>query len=231
MGADYRIHLEVETSVDRHGDASTHRTWIVTNLTDEPLDFTDYRFTVEITSRDVILEGFVSDAACEPNASTEKIGLGNTAIHCDFSMTVPPRGTQTLRLRYRQPRYMSRIHSASAWAVSEYFAKTQFAGPYKQEEPQILKFVLRVTDPRGEFLGLRSPLRSWILDASEHCPCEFKRNERVLTYTRGLATNDKLPDFHVLSLIDDRSILLLALGAVASALGSYGLQSFFEGIV
>ena len=228
---DFRIRVFVRAEVDGGGDALVVRRWEVSNLTQRSLDFSNFRFSVTVTSRDLAIKDLAASPHCECGYSTSRVGIGETRIDCDFDQILAPGGMFHLDLTYQHPRYLREIRRDRQWVLAEYFGRVPLDDlEYTQEEPQVLEFSLAVNDPRPQYLGVRSPFRRWHIDASEQCTFRQEGLRRLIVYTRGLYSEDRLPDLHVVSTVDDRSLFMTSAGVASSATAAVVIERLLSSL-
>lgn len=222
--ADLRTRIEICSDVDANGDASVRRVWHLTNLSEEPLDLTKFRFFVAITSQDIPVQSLTDNSGTQLSVSTEAVSPEKTRINCDFDVVLQPKQSYDLILHYNHPRYLTRFIKSEAWLFAEYF---QRQGPLTEvnlteEEPQTVSYTITLTDPRPGLLGIRNPIRSWTTEVTQQCREQRFRDKRTITYECGLRPLDRSADLHILSLVSYRSLIAAAFVFAATTILSAG---------
>jgi hypothetical protein len=225
--SDLRIATEVSAEADRFGDAIVRRRWIFSNLSKRTLDLRDFRMFVDVTSRDVSILSSVDASGNELPSRTNGTEGMKTRLECDFDMELAERQTSHVEMKYRHPRYLVEMRNRRAWSLTEYFERL---GPledvdFTQEDPQKIRFELRIADPRRRVLELlRNPLQKWSVDCNEQCAIADDGQFRILTFEYGLSATDSTPNFHILSSIQDRPVWAAGVTATGSIAGTAGIQ-------
>lgn len=230
---DLRVRVADTANVEASGNARLTKTWHLTNLSTGELDLTNFRFFVDVTSRDITVESLLDGEGNELDHATESLGPDKTRINCYFDVTLRPQQQYALTLVYRHPRYLLKLPDSSAWMLIEYFERL---GPledvnFSQEEPEQLEFVLTIQDPRTpHLLGVRNPFAKWTVEISEQCDVRYEGATCVATYSIGLRENDRTPHINVLSLVSNRSAAMVVTTTSGGAIAAVVIERFLEAL-